>query len=89
VEWHKSLYIHITTVILVIQKSLPKLPKAEVDEVKQMENLVRGFDPVTEFDSGKPNEQMEANGSKKQRSALASSEYSAKSSQSQPLHIKL
>ena len=64
------------------------LSEAETDEDKQKQSLFWGFDPITEFDSGNPNEQMGANSSKpekKQRSALESSKHPAKSSQSSPL----
>ncbi|KAL2782571.1 hypothetical protein BJX66DRAFT_176808 [Aspergillus keveii] len=64
-----------------------RFPKAETDVDKQMEGSVWGFDPVTEFDSGNPNEQVEANSSIKRQSALASSEYAAKSSQSSLLPV--
>jgi hypothetical protein len=53
-----------------------------------MESSFWGFDPVTEFDSGNPSEQIEANSLKKRRSALASSGYPAKSSQSPPLPVQ-
>jgi hypothetical protein len=65
-----------------------QVPEAEIDRGKQMESSVWGFDPVTEFDSGNPSEQMEANSLKKQRSALASSEYPAKSFQSSELPLQ-
>ncbi|CEL11880.1 hypothetical protein ASPCAL14975 [Aspergillus calidoustus] len=65
-----------------------QVPEAEIDRGKQMESSFWGFDPVTEFDSGNPSEQMEANSLKKQRSALASSKYPAKSSQSPQLPVQ-
>jgi hypothetical protein len=55
-----------------------QLREPKIDKDKRKEDSFWGFDPVSEIDSGNSNEEMEADGSKKQRSALASSEYPAK-----------
>ncbi|KAJ0415010.1 hypothetical protein BJY00DRAFT_294045 [Aspergillus carlsbadensis] len=84
VNWHKesSSYINF------FQTSIFSSLETEIDENKQMEDSVWGFDPVIEFDSGNLNDQMEANSSKKRRSALASSKYPAKSAQSPRLPVR-